>query len=909
MSSAGSVDGRFSKGFRCLAKTAFGFLNSAACAERRLLSWPRVLRLRLMQVVMCHTMGGGNRFRNKGCRWGSALAVFLAISIAACAADFYMAPTGSASGDGSIARPWDLLTAFGQPASVHPGDTIWARGGIYIPANPSWPSLECYLRGSSNAPIIVRAYPGERPIFQEHPQYNNTYDQTILFQQSGGYVWFWGIEIRSTNTARYTSTSGSDPTPTQLPLPNSVQIGAPGVRLINMIIHDTRGGVGLFAAAVNAEAYGCLIYNNGWNAPDRGHGHGLYVQNLDGVMHLSDNIIFNQFGVGIHGYSQGSSLKHFLVERNVVFDNGRIATYPDPNIKEQILFGGGPPVQDLRILNNYVYVPLDQNSTLLRLDYAANSNDDVVVANNYLAGGTGGGNYAVSALDYQSVAFTNNTVYSSNGYLLRLQPHAGYAVDRNAYYGNANANFNNGSSQYNFAGWQSATGFDSHSGYLTSTAPANKVVVNPNAYEAKRANIIVYNWSNADTVNVDVSSVLNVGDPYEVRNAQDYFAPPVLAGTYTGGPLVLPMTDLTVAVPTGWSSSATPTTGRQFNVFVLIGSTTSAAPPQITQQPANQAVLAGQPATFAVSATGAPSLSYQWQRNNSPINSATSTSYILSSPTAADNGSTFRCVVSNSYGTATSSTATLTVMTATDAPVITAGPTVTNALLQVGNIAVVDSSMPVWLRVDAASGGVDLSYQWTFGDGTGSSVLSTNITSHNYSPAGCGSYATSVTVSDGTDWTSSNLTVAVAYELNVTKLQATLGFARARSDSCRLTATFVPCPGFDPANKMVVVDIGGAEVGLVLNANGRGRAGSRNCRVRYDRSAGVWRFAAKLKNGAWHTLWDSYGLHNVTVPKPGVEVSMPVVLLVGDEGFAADLQLIYKAKAGKSGSARLLPSR
>ena len=821
-----------------------------------------------------------------------------------------MSPTGSASGDGSITQPWDLLTAFGQPASVHPGDTIWARGGIYIPANPSWPSLECYLQGSSNAPIIVRAYPDERPVFQENPQYNNSYDQTILFQQSGGYVWFWGIEIRSTNTTRYTSTSGSDPTPTQLPLPNSVQIGAPGVRLINMIVHDTRGGMGLFAAAVNAEAYGCIIYNNGWNAPDRGHGHGLYVQNLSGLMHLSDNIIFNQFGVGIHGYSQDSSLKHFLVERNVVFNNGRIATYPDPNIKEQILFGGGPPIQDLSILSNYVYVPLDQDSTLLRLDYAADSNDDVVVANNYVAGGTGGGNYSVTALDYQSVTFTNNTVYSTNGYLLRVQPQAGSVVDRNTYYGNADANFNNGSSQYSFASWPSATGFDSHSSYLTSTVPPNKVVVNPNAYEAKRANIIVYNWSNADTVSADVSGVLSIGDSYEVRNAQDYFAPPVLTGTYTGSPLLLPMTNLTVAVPTGWSSSATPTTGTQFNVFVLIGSAASATPPQITQQPANQAVLAGQAATFTVSATGTPPLSYQWQRNGGTIGGATSVSYILSNPTLADNGATFCCVVSNAYGMATSSTATLTVMEPTDAPVITMGPTVTNALLQIGNLAVVDSATPAWLRVDAASGsGRALSYQWTFGDGTSSSVLSTNITSHNYTPGDCGLYAASVTISDGSHSTSSNLVVAIAYELNITKLQTKLNFTKADSDSCSLAATFVPCPGFDPSSEMMVVDVGGAQVEFVLDANGRGRTGSSICRLRYDKKAGAWGFTAKLKNGAWHALWDLHGLHDATVSKTGVAVSMPVVLLVGDQGFAANLQLTYKTKPGKSGSANLSPSR
>jgi hypothetical protein len=338
-------------------------------------------------------------------------------------------------------------------------------------------------------------------------------------------------------------------------------------------------------------------------------------------------------------------------------------------------------------------------------------------------------------------------------------------------------------------------------------------------------------------------------------------------------------------------------------VFVLVGSGTS-APPQITQQPANQAVLPGQPATFTANATGTPTLSYQWQRNNSSITGATSASYTLSNPLLADNGTTFRCVVSNAYGTTTSTAATLTVVDASSGPVITAGPTVMNALLQVGNLAVVDSSAPAWLEVDAISSST-LSYQWTFGDGTGSSPLPTNVTSHTYSvPTDCGPYDVSVAVSDGTDATSANLTVAIAYQLNVTKLQTKLSFAKPSSDSCSLSATFAPCPGFDAANKVVAVDIGGARVSFVLADNGRGRTGPHSCRVTYNKNTGLWTFTAKLKNGMWQTPWDSRGLHNVTIPKPGVAVTMPVVLLVGDEGFSTEPQLLYTAKASKSGSAQ-----
>jgi hypothetical protein len=88
---------------------------------------------------------------------------------------------------------------------------------------------------------------------------------------------------------------------------------------------------------------------------------------------------------------------------------------------------------------------------------------------------------------------------------------------------------------------------------------------------------------------------------------------------------------------------------------------TVTAPPSINTHPTDQTVTAGQSATFSVSATGSAPLSYQWQRNMVNISGATSSSYTLSTTTLADNGVKFRCVVSNSFGNATSNEATLTV--------------------------------------------------------------------------------------------------------------------------------------------------------------------------------------------------------------------------------------------------------
>ncbi len=95
-------------------------------------------------------------------------------------------------------------------------------------------------------------------------------------------------------------------------------------------------------------------------------------------------------------------------------------------------------------------------------------------------------------------------------------------------------------------------------------------------------------------------------------------------------------------------------------VLVRIGTTTS-SPPSIINHPSSQTVTAGQTATFNVVATGTAPLSYQWQKNGVNIAGATGPSYTTPVTTLANSGATFRCIISNVYGSATSSAATLTV--------------------------------------------------------------------------------------------------------------------------------------------------------------------------------------------------------------------------------------------------------
>lgn len=120
--------------------------------------------------------------------------------------------------------------------------------------------------------------------------------------------------------------------------------------------------------------------------------------------------------------------------------------------------------------------------------------------------------------------------------------------------------------------------------------------------------------------------------------------------------------------------------------------------PAVTQNPSNQTVTQGQPATFNVAASGSAPLNYQWQRDMVNIPGANSPSYTIASTIFGDNGAKFRCVVSNSFNTATSSEATLTV----NAP-----PNITT---QPSNQTVAQGQ-PVTFTV-GAGGSTPLNYQW-----------------------------------------------------------------------------------------------------------------------------------------------------------------------------------------------------
>jgi uncharacterized delta-60 repeat protein len=83
-------------------------------------------------------------------------------------------------------------------------------------------------------------------------------------------------------------------------------------------------------------------------------------------------------------------------------------------------------------------------------------------------------------------------------------------------------------------------------------------------------------------------------------------------------------------------------------------------PPAIESGPVSQTLLLGQQAFFSVTAFGTPTLTYQWRKNGSPISGATNSQFSLLHAQTADAGQ-YSVIVSNAYGSVTSSVAVLTV--------------------------------------------------------------------------------------------------------------------------------------------------------------------------------------------------------------------------------------------------------
>jgi hypothetical protein len=95
--------------------------------------------------------------------------------------------------------------------------------------------------------------------------------------------------------------------------------------------------------------------------------------------------------------------------------------------------------------------------------------------------------------------------------------------------------------------------------------------------------------------------------------------------------------------------------------LTVVGSTSSNTAPVITHQPTNQTVSVGGNVTFTVAATGSPTLVYQWYFGDGIFLSSSSRPTLTLSNVQPSNAGNYFVIVTNQFGSATSSNAVLTV--------------------------------------------------------------------------------------------------------------------------------------------------------------------------------------------------------------------------------------------------------
>jgi hypothetical protein len=558
--------------------------------------------------------------------------------LAACTlAEKYASPAGSGTAC-TIGSPCALKYAVANC----PGETLWLRGGTYtgkfalssasctVRNYPNeTPVLDGYVTGTITGSLdavqttinfggtyaftlgddikisngeIVHIFSGTSPTFDVVRGWAGTTATThsasapwrlegTNLSITGSGVPFWGIEVTESNPTRaypgLTGGSGGQG--------GGISIAANDVSVINCVVHDTLNGIGKGEIWQRALVYGNIIFANGYVADDRGHGHGIYLQNLTGRVVVQENISFNNFGLGSQFYgATAGRMNNLVLEGFIGFNNGSPTFYAgNPTGLTGRRYGNllvgtdVEPTTDAYIKNAYLYEPTGmtvETGGITAGRLPTGGNNDLTIIDSYVAEPLN----ILTVDQWADVTVRGNTFYATDNVGDATVAWSKLATgiidwDANAYYAPVETdNCTGGSfiapfiktgstgvcgSFLRWAEWKAATGYDANSTYAETAPTGQQIFVRENAYARGRNHIVVYNWSGAGTAAFTPKG-LYYGQTYTIVDVQNW-GTTYASGTYTGGTISISMSGTTVRTPTGHSYTP-PTTKPTFGVFVLI---------------------------------------------------------------------------------------------------------------------------------------------------------------------------------------------------------------------------------------------------------------------------------------------------------------------------------------------------
>jgi len=504
-------------------------------------------------------------------------------------AEYFVSTTGAAGGPGSITQPWSFLHALaGAGGVIVAGDTIWLRGGTYTQGSTFICETSGALSTGLDDPagkIKWRNYP------LEFVSITTTDAGIEVIRVDGNYNWFWATLGRAEGIEFWRNTLVRDDIRgTNIWFGFTPQTGN---KLIHVITRDGSNGVlnGGFNPNYDygdMELYGVIAYNNGEESPAfTTHGFYFRHQGSGTKAKVSKCILFNQIGYGLHHWSEHTDgLRNIESEDNIIWGAGVLGSLTG-DVLANILFaaanGVGAPIRGCTCKRN-ILLQLKQDARssaqLIVGGLSNETNEGMECDDNYIVGGGWDQTFATIRLfKFQlagaSLSFRRNEVIPLHDANILENTQAGALtytawVDNKWHHASATAGWRQAGTNKTFATWKADTGLGSSDVADLPKPTVTKVfVISVNKYNAGYGHVCFFNWEMTPTVQVNVSSILAVGDKFEVYNVQDIFGEPVLSGTYGGGNITLPTEGVGPPIPVGITPRPPIATSPFFDAFLV----------------------------------------------------------------------------------------------------------------------------------------------------------------------------------------------------------------------------------------------------------------------------------------------------------------------------------------------------
>ncbi|HEY2091400.1 MAG TPA: right-handed parallel beta-helix repeat-containing protein [Thermoanaerobaculia bacterium] len=370
--------------------------------------------------------------------WKVAVVMFSFVLFAAGAnaATYYVSPSGNDASTGALSTPFRTISH--GAAVAQPGDTVYARAGVYNDL------VRISSKGTSAAHIGIKAYPGELPVIDG----TGTAASTDLVAFSNAqYVDFSGFEVRNSTHIGICVYPGSFLTISNNNVHGSVRNGI-------------WAGYSTFGTTSDLTISGNTVWNNvlenQYRTMNGGWAQAIGTESANRVT-ITNNKIYQNYGEGIaYVLSDNGTIK-----KNEVYDNYSVEIYLDN-------------AQTTIVDSNLAYTT--GNTGYYRSSYPAsgigtanesystsNPLSSLTITNNIVLNSKYGFYYSNEANGggLQSVTVANNTFYKGAVDVLWIASaaHSNSVFENNVFYqvGNVMTNVAGGGVTYRNNNWYGGT--------------------------------------------------------------------------------------------------------------------------------------------------------------------------------------------------------------------------------------------------------------------------------------------------------------------------------------------------------------------------------------------------------------------------------------------------------------------